>query len=247
LQPTEAQKNALGDKRPNETQSQYEARKAAEAETSKGVAGIGVDTLKSAAAGYQAAQTAKLGLDQIDDAINTLGPAGWMGTGAGPRLQFARAFNTVLNSLPISEDTKKDIQFDPGKIAKLEDFNKQSLKLGFETAKTLGSREAMQIVQQATKSVPNFEQSPLGAKLVSSSLRQAAQRQEDYYKFLARPENQGRVGAEIDFNNQNPPLKYSLRALGASGLPVPIKNQTEFGYLESGTHFVKDGKTWLKP
>jgi hypothetical protein len=105
----------------------------------------------------------------------------------------------------------------------------------------------MQIVQQATNSVPNVNQSPLGAKLVSGSLRQASQRQEDFYKYMVKPENRTRLGAEIEFNQQNPPEMYSTRAIAASGIPVPITlGQPQVDWLPKGTKFVWNGKPWTK-
>jgi hypothetical protein len=246
LQPTEAEKNARGDKLPGETDAAYAARKAGLEESAKKFAAIPAEVFDTARKGNEAAQAAKYRLNLIDHSISQLGPQGWMGTSAGRRADAAKAFNTAADAF-LKKEVADKLRIDPTKIANVEDFNKQTQTLGFELAKTLGSREAMQIVQQATNSVPNVNQSPLGAKLVSGSLRQAAQRQEDFYAYMVRPENRGRLGAEIEFNQQNPPEKYSIRAIAASGIPVPITNQTEFGFLPPKTHFVKDGKSWFKP
>ena len=110
-----------------------------------------------------AGQDIQFRLGLIDKSIKELGP-NWLGSGANTRAAAARSYNTTLGFVP--EAIRTDLSLtpiNPQKIASWEDFNKQSLNLGFALARTLGAREAMQIVQQATASVPNAEQSYWGA------------------------------------------------------------------------------------
>jgi hypothetical protein len=241
---TPGQKEYRDQRQPSETQADYEARKAGAKQGAEGIAGAGVDTFKAAEKNYQAAQATKYRLDLIDHSIEQLGPAGWMGSAAGTRASAARAWNTFAES-SLAPDVARRNRIDPQKIATVEDFNKQTINLGFELARTLGSREAQNIVTQAVSSVPNVNQSPLGAKLVSASLRQAALRQEDFYEYLAQ--HPAKAGADVEFNRANPPEKYSLRATSSIGVPVSIKTQQQFEWLPSGATFIKDGKTWRKP
>jgi predicted RNA binding protein YcfA (HicA-like mRNA interferase family)/uncharacterized protein YukE len=244
LQPTEAEKNARGDKLPGESQADYEARQAGLKESATKFAGIATEMFDKASKNADAAQAAKYRLDLIDHSILELGPK-WMGSGAATRFEIAKGVNTALDNI-LPKDLADRVKFDPKKIANVEDFNKQTQTLGFELAKTLGSREAMQIVQQATNSVPNFAQSELGAKLVSSSLRQAAQREEDHFAYIA--DHKGDLKATLNFNKQNPPEMYSTRAIAASGIPLKLNpgDEKKVGYLLPGTKYMWNGKPWTK-
>ncbi|HZP68379.1 MAG TPA: hypothetical protein VFB29_00430 [Pseudolabrys sp.] len=202
LEPTPAQKDYYADRRPGESMSDYQSR----VEQQKGLAKDTAEMYADARKDYKASQAATYRLGLIDKSIDELG-SDWMGTTAETRGKTARAWNTLTSFLP--DDIKKNVQIDPRKIASFEDFTKQTQTLGFELARTLGSREAQMIVQQATNSVPNVGQSPLGAKLVASSLKQAAQRQQDYYEFLqSRAKSGTLLGADADFNRANPVEKY---------------------------------------
>ena len=165
--------------------------------------------LDEAKKNYSTAQSGQYRLGLIDKSIKDLGP-NWMGAGADARAAAARAYNTTLGLLPLPEETKAALQINPTKIATWEDFNKQSLNLGFELARTLGAREAMQIVQQATASVPNANQSSWGARLVAGAMRQAFQRQEDYYQFVIneRRNNRSLLDADVRFNAAHPVQQY---------------------------------------
>ena len=137
-----------------------------------------------------------------------------MGSRANARANIAKQFNTIRGLLP------NDVQdllpsFDASKVANWEAFNKQTTQLGFALAKQLGSREAMQIVQSATAAVPNAEQTYWGARLVASSMRQAAQRQIDYHQYVSQLQRQGKslLFANDDFNQRHPPQEYTAKAL----------------------------------
>ena len=79
------------------------------------------------------------------------------------------------------------------------------------------------IVQSATAAVPNAQNTAMGAKLVSSSLNEAAQRQVDYYQYLNKwgQQNGGRLnGSDIAFNQQHPVQGYVNAAI-VKALPQP--------------------------
>jgi hypothetical protein len=162
---------------------------------------------------FHGAQAVKTQLDTIDNDIKTLGP-NWMGTGANERAGLARSYNTMFGFLPTEVQQALGGPMDPEKLASWESFNKSSQKLGFALAKELGSREAMQIVQAATASVPNAEQTYWGARLVSAGMRQAAQRDEDFHKFVVQRMRSGQstIDAEIIFNQQHPISEYVKKA-----------------------------------
>jgi hypothetical protein len=170
---------------------------------------------------FGAAQSVQQRLGMMDHAIDQLNQSGWSSTGSGAnmRLGAARDINSffgIFGAKPL---------FDPSKVASWEDLNKETTRAGFELARTLGSREAAMIVQAATAAVPNAENSAMGAKLVSSSLNQAAQRQIDYYQFLNDWGNAhgGRLnGADIAFNQQHPTQDYVNRAIVAAIPPQAV-------------------------
>jgi hypothetical protein len=167
-------------------------------------------------------------------------------------MAVARTLNTVADSL-LPKSVADTVKFDPKTLATAEDFVKQSQRLTFAVARTLGPREAVQIVQQAGSSVPNIDQSPLGAKVVWSSLNQAKQRAVDLGEYMSRPENAGRLRAEIDFNKQNPPEKYSIRAVYDAGLPLHLNDQEDgarqkYNLAPGGMVIIdQNGHRWTKP
>lgn len=215
------------------------------------------EQFKAAADHYQAAQGMMGQLDMIDRNLDDLNTAGWSSTGAGANTKMG--LFKMLNG--ISQTVGGQAVFDPSKIATWEDFNKESTRMGFELAKTLGSREAMQIVQQAVGSVPNAENTYLGGKLVSSSLRQAAIRQSDYYEFLnqfAMSHGGNTMGADVAFNKSHPIGGYVKTAIAnaqqgkqtvgpaaASSPAAPAVGTVQGGYRFNGGN-PADQNSWQK-
>ena len=161
---------------------------------------------------FASAQNVQQRLGMMDHAIDTLNQSGWSSTGSGANMRIGAAKN--INSFFTSLGGKP--LFDPNKVASWEDLNKETTRAGFELARSLGSREAMMIVQSATAAVPNAQNTAMGAKLVSSSLNEAAQRQVDYYQYLNKwgQQNGGRLnGSDIAFNQQHPVQGYVNAAI----------------------------------
>jgi hypothetical protein len=71
----------------------------------------------------------------------------------------------------------QDLPFDPSTVSSWEKLTKDTTRLGFALARTLGAREAMQVVQGAINANPNVKNTPLGAKMVLNTIRQNAERQ----------------------------------------------------------------------
>lgn len=179
--------------------------------------------------GYATGKDIQLRLGLIDDSIKTLGPQ-WLGAGASARAGLARQYNTALQFVPENLRNEFGLKpFDPAKVASWEDFNKQTQQLGFALARTLGAREAMQIVQAATASVPNADQTYWGARLVSASMKQAAQREIDYHKYLIdlRRNGQSLLDADVTFNERNPVQNYVRAAISV------VPPQSAINYLQA--------------
>lgn len=176
------------------------------------------EQLKGLMTNYQNAQNVQGHLDLMDHAIENLNQSGITSTGSGANLKIGalKSLNSMASSMGLQPITN------PSKIASWEDLNKETTRMGFDLAKTLGSREAQMIVQQATSAVPGAENTYLGSKLVSSSLRSAAQRQQDQYEFTINYANQhggNTLGADVAFNKANPVSKYVKQSL-VNAVPV---------------------------
>jgi hypothetical protein len=103
-------------------------------------------------------------------------------------------------------------------------LEKNSTRLGFALARTLGAREAMQIVQGAIKANPGVANTPVGSRMVLNSIRQNAQRDNDYFEFatnFAQTHGGDLVGAEVAFNKANPPSLYARRAIVQAQRDIP--------------------------
>lgn len=129
---------------------------------------------------YAHARNLESRLDDMDRDIDSLGPA-WMGPGSGTKVGFAKAWNSTLDTAGV-----KAFHISPTKIADYEDLTKQTLRSGFEVAKELGPREAMQTIQNSIAAVPGVTNTYLGAKYVSAGIRAGVQFDEDSHLFKTR-------------------------------------------------------------
>jgi len=169
----------------------------------------------------QTAQGLSMRLDMMDHSADVLNSAGWSSTGAGAnaKLGAAKSVNSLLQSVGLPA------AIDPNKVANWEDLNKETTRAGFDLARTLGSQEAATIVQSSVSAVPGAENSPMGFKLVSSGIRQAIQREKDYYNFAtdyAKTHRGNTFGADVEFNKQFPADLYSKTAVANAIPPAAI-------------------------
>jgi hypothetical protein len=172
---------------------------------------------------YNGAQQTEKTLAEMEDSFRTLNQTGWSSTGpaAQARLGLARAINSIWQVLGVKGN---DLPFDPNTIASWEDLEKNSTRLGFALARTLGAREAMQIVQGAIKANPGVNNTPMGAQMVLNSIRQNAQRDNDYFEFAtnyAQTHGGDLVGAGVAFNKAYAPSLYARRAIVQAQRNIP--------------------------
>jgi hypothetical protein len=180
-----------------------------------------VEQYKKAGEVAQTAQGLSMRLDMMDHSADVLNSAGWSSTGAGAnaKLGAAKSVNSLLQTVGLPA------AIDPNKVANWEDLNKETTRAGFDLARTLGSREAATIVQSSVSAVPGAENTPMGFKLVSSGIRQAIQREKDYYTFAtdyAKSHRGNTFGADVEFNKQFPPDLYSKTAVANAIPPAAI-------------------------
>jgi len=191
----------------------------AQVKEEEGLGDANAEQFKQAATRYAGANSVLQNVDQMTKAADELNSSGWSSTGSGnaTRIALAKGWNGIVQSFGL--DPNK-IGFDPTKIAASEDLNKLVVRAGQDLSKQMGSREAAQIVQQSIGAVQNPENSPLGFKTVTSSIRQGALRDRDYFEALAnKPSNQTTAQAEIAFNQNNPPSMYANRAILGATVP----------------------------
>jgi hypothetical protein len=172
---------------------------------------------------YGGAQKVQNRLAGMEDAARTLNKANWSSTGTGgnARLALAKTVDGIWQTLGIKE---QNLPFDPDAVASWEKLTKETTRLGFGLARTLGAREAMQIVQGGIKANPNVENTPEGFRMVLNSIRQNAERQSDYFEFAtnyAQTHDGDLVGAEVQFNKLNPPSLYARRAIVQARKDIP--------------------------
>ncbi len=184
--------------------------------------GQAVDRYKKAGENADNAHALTMSLDMMDHSADVLNSAGWSSTGAGANAKMgaAKSVNSMLQTFGLPPAV------DPNKISNWEDLNKETTRAGFKLASTLGSREAASIVQSSVGAVPSAENSPLGFKLVTSGIRQAIQREKDFYAFstdYAQSHRGNTFGADVAFNKQFPPDLYAKTAIANSLPPDAVK------------------------
>ena len=105
---------------------------------------------------YGGAQEVQNQLAGMEDAARTLNESNWSSTGTGgnARLALAKTVDGIWQTLGVKD---QNLPFDPDAVASWEKLTKETTRLGFGLARTLGAREAMQIVQGAIKANPNVE------------------------------------------------------------------------------------------
>lgn len=159
-----------------------------------------------------AAQTSNVQLDLMEQARAKIPEDSWVanGSGAQTRTAWARAANTYAQMLghgPV---------VDPEQVAASEEMIKGQNSLGFALAKTLGSREAGFIVQQAVNTVPGASLSREGSRLLIAATKAANQRSVDNADYIEKwgARNGGDLtGAQQAFDRYCPPSLYALMAV----------------------------------
>lgn len=118
-----------------------------------------------------------------------------------------------LNAAGLSNDTTRKLTgVDPSAAAV---FNKEGFRLGASLSRTLGAREAAQIVQQAIKANPNMATTVEGNKMVIDLLSQAAQHDIDAqtYSDAFMQKNGSYLNAQGWFNKNHPVAEYTSKVI----------------------------------
>lgn len=192
------------------------------------------------ATAFNNAQQVLGSLRYIDSALDNLAREGGFltpGAGAKGRVGLAKAVNTfaqVFGEKP---------PFDPSKVMSAEDAMKESRRLGFTVVNQMfgAQREAASVIENAAASVPGIDNSYLGGKLLTDSIRAAAQRQIDQRNFQLAwaNKNQGNLMGSMEaFNNAHPASAYADRVLKKFGMnekgfesPEAVRAAYKNGYI----------------
>lgn len=177
-----------------------------------GIAAQTDQTIAQAREESRASQASQQLLTEMRHQLDALPENGLMVPGAGfeARAAFGKTYVTAMNLLGMHVDPKFAEE-----VGAAEDLNKLTTRLGFDLSKTLGSNEAATIVMQSLGAVPGGLNTPEGAERVMAGLEAANRRRIDYHKFLedwVRKHSNSTLGADVAFNQQNPPELYALSA-----------------------------------
>jgi hypothetical protein len=180
---------------------------------------------KETVSAADAASKAKVPLTQIENAM----PDFRTGQTAQTRLTLAKTWQDFASNigLPPNSDLAR-------MIASGEIINKSGTTLGFELARTLGSREAQNIVQQAVAANPGLAVSPGGNKELIGLIKQGLQRDIDKREFFDNHFRQygSYDRAATEFNRINPVEKYVSQIL-----PYSVATPADAAKLPPGTRF----------
>jgi len=169
---------------------------------------------------YSNAQSLLGSMVNVDHDVENLGPA-WMGPGTQAKASFVKGINSALSNLGVSNENL----LSPDKVATSEELGKETIRAGMQLINSNfgGSREAASIIQMGGKAVVGQQNSYLGAKYVSATIKAAAQRQIDLYEYQADHKDQLPAVSEIQFNKAHPPQQYAMGGI-TSVIPQGAKN-----------------------
>lgn len=186
---------------------------------------------------YLAAQNTHQWLEQMNHAADTLNSGGGFvqtGPNAPKRLSFVSTANDAARMLGLG-----DAFGDANKIASWEELKKATTTAGFELSSHYEghARQAASTIENATSAVPSATNSPLGFKMVSAGIQEAAQSAIDLHEYKQQIYNEGGdlTKAEVAFYQQNRPEQYARRAISTI-TPYSIQKPSDFDRYLPGTY-----------
>ena len=165
------------------------------------------------------ARTALNRLGMMEHEFDSLPKTGLLSPGA-----FADARSNLVKNLSGVLTTAGGKPIAPEQMSAIESISKDTTRLGFELSKTLGTREAAQIVQQSIGANPGINNTALGFKRLVSSLKAAQQYNIDRATFMDRYyQNNGTLnGSDAAFNESHPSSDYVKMGIAGSVDPKDI-------------------------
>lgn len=182
------------------------------------------EAMKDARGHLDADRQAEVMLAELKESLARLPKSGMLAP--GPTLQLRNHIVGLYNDLArvTAPALGKDAlpQVSPDTVGSIEQINKLANTLAFALARTLGSREAVQIVQQARQSVPSADVSQRGALFIMENLHAGIQMDRDYYSGLQNWSASNLLygnsikGYDDWFRQTHPPDLYRMRAAAAA-------------------------------
>lgn len=174
---------------------------------------------KNLQADYEAAQKLKGALDQQAEYLHKQDVHGILAPGPG---QSERgALYSLVKTVESIAGKKMDPKFmsELEKAGNIEAIRKMQTQLGFAMARTLGTREAMQVIQQAMSTNPGLGMTLYGQMNVLYGLRALNDRAIDRYNFVKKWQSKSHyyqtAGAEDYFDNAVGPVDHYLNRSNA--------------------------------
>lgn len=191
---------------------------------------------------FESAIAANASLDRIDHDIEALGSAGGAlqpGAFGAQRLQIAKTINMMAATAGFKPD---ELPFDPELIAQGEDVTKEQIRAGLQLiTQNLGAqREAASVIFGLMQAVPGIDNTLLGDRLISRSLRAMNQYEIDRREFQEEwNSRRGALGGSVAaFNRTHPAKDYFTAVLKSMGMdehgfesPIAIQQAMANGYL----------------
>jgi hypothetical protein len=146
-------------------------------------------------------------------------------------LQLGRAWQDFLGTVGVDPSSDLAKWVSSGEI-----IGKEGTRLGYELARTLGSREAQMIVQQAIASNPGLQNSPQGNQQLLGLIRQGLQRDIDrrgFYDGWLQNGHTSIAGAATAFDQARPANLYISQVL-----PIKVTSKTQYDQLANGTRYL---------
>lgn len=175
---------------------------------------------------YVNAQKSLIPLLSIEGAMNDYRT----GPSAERRLSLQKAWQDFAQTVGLPQDSSLAKAIASGEI-----ISKSGTYLGFDLAKTLGSREAQMIVQQSIRANPGLANSPEGNAKLIGLIKAGLQRDMDKREFYDNwyiAHNKSYDGAAIAFNKAAPVQSYI-----STILPPMVRTKAEMDALPGGVQF----------
>jgi len=171
---------------------------------------------------YEAAQQSKEQLATMSNSLNNLAANATLHPGemSKYRIQYAKTINDIANTLDPNGEHLRD-----NDLASSDAMQKAGTRLGFALSKTLGSREAAQVVQQAIGSNPNQTLSTQSNKLLISLLNNSADRMIGRYQAGYGAIRSGGLSQDAiqSYDKAHPEQEFVDKAYVQSGTPIKGK------------------------
>jgi hypothetical protein len=185
------------------------------------------DFLTSGKAQFAAASTAMYQYKLMGASLETLSQhSGFLTPGFGmrTRVEIANAVNTMAQALG------KTPPINPDAVASAEEFTKQTGLLVTQLAKSNygQSHLAASVIDGIGRTVPSYENTTLGAKLLLDGYKEGSQREMDYqiYRQGLYAAGKSLVGADVSFNQLHPASQYADKILKQYGIGEDHKFQS---------------------